>query len=841
MRTHDKSTYEVGLPGAPANADSASVVKKFSWIRRNYGLIVALACSVFVFSVLHPSLILANTTTAGGDTGAHYIIPYFAWKDAFSHFQLAGWSRIWYRGFPLLTFYFPLPALLVDLTAFLVPYDIAFKLMTLSGSFALPPLMYWLGRSAKLREPYPVLLSLTSLAYLFDRSYTIDGGNIASTLAGEYSFSISLAFGIAFLSLVFSGLNSSKKIAGAAVLYALTALSHLLPAFFVALVAIIYVASGRKLKEFYKLAVAGVIGTVICAVWLIPFAVNIYYTSSMGWTKVTTYVSSLAPGELRVWLLLATLGVVLSVVKRRRFGITFAIVGLASVLAFVFLPQGAVYNARALPFYVLSVYVLAASGVAEAAFSLPRLLYALRNSGTRFSDPQFLGELEEGYTLVPRHEGKQVGRAGGQLTHDGAPGSGSSAETEAEEVNSSRDGSQTSGDAISNSILFQFAVDKRRSNILAVSVFMLAILLGVVAPLENLPSWLSSHISESFVPSWASWNYSGYEAKPGWPEYQRLMATMRSVGSQYGCGSAMWEYNANENQFGTPMALMLLPFWTGGCVDSMEGLFFESSATTPYHFLNQSELSQSPSDAMAGLAYSGLNVPLGVKHLQMLGVKYYMAFSPAVKSAASNDPNLRLVRTVKAVAPGESTSVLGQTWNIYKVLGTSLVQPLTHLPVVWKGMKGGSSTWLRYAQSWYLHPSQWSVYRAQNGPQSWRRVSPGAAVSAGARLPSMHVSSISSTTDTISFNVSRVGVPVVIRESYFPNWTATGADGPFRVTPNLMVVVPTTKHVTVRYSQLGMDKFSEILSVMAVVATMVVAWRWDEIIWRRIRRGRDQV
>ena len=42
------------------------------------------------------------------------------------------------------------------------------------------------------------------------------------------------------------------------------------------------------------------------------------------------------------------------------------------------------------------------------------------------------------------------------------------------------------------------------------------------------------------------------------------------------------------------MALMLLPYWTDGCIGSMEGLYFESSATTPYHFLNQSELSEAP-------------------------------------------------------------------------------------------------------------------------------------------------------------------------------------------------------------------------------------------------------
>ena len=73
-----------------------------------------------------------------------------------------------------------------------------------------------------------------------------------------------------------------------------------------------------------------------------------------------------------------------------------------------------------------------------------------------------------------------------------------------------------------------------------------------------------------------------------------IVAAMDKVTEKYGCGRAMWEYNANLNRFGTPMALMLLPNYTNGCVDSMEGLLFESSTTTPYHFINQAELSVSP-------------------------------------------------------------------------------------------------------------------------------------------------------------------------------------------------------------------------------------------------------
>ena len=60
-----------------------------------------------------------------------------------------------------------------------------------------------------------------------------------------------------------------------------------------------------------------------------------------------------------------------------------------------------------------------------------------------------------------------------------------------------------------------------------------------------------------------------------------MVATMDEVGQQFGCGRALWEYQSERlGSYGTPMAPMLLPYWTDGCIGSMEGLYFEASATT---------------------------------------------------------------------------------------------------------------------------------------------------------------------------------------------------------------------------------------------------------------------
>ena len=40
---------------------------------------------------------------------------------------------------------------------------------------------------------------------------------------------------------------------------------------------------------------------------------------------------------------------------------------------------------------------------------------------------------------------------------------------------------------------------------------------------------------------------------------------------------------------------------------------------------------------------------------------------------------------------------------------------------------------------------------------------------------------------------------MLVKISYYPRWHATGATGPYRVSPNLMVVVPTAKDVSLVY------------------------------------------
>jgi hypothetical protein len=90
------------------------------------------------------------------------------------------------------------------------------------------------------------------------------------------------------------------------------------------------------------------------------------------------------------------------------------------------------------------------------------------------------------------------------------------------------------------------------------------------------------------------------------------------------------------------------------------------------------------------------------------------------------------------------------------------------------------------------------------------------------------------TTDhSVSFHVSRTGVPVMVKTSYFPNWTASGANGPWRATPNFMVVVPTSHEVRLDYSTTTAEYLGRVGTVAGVFGVAGLAlWPW----WRKRRK-----
>lgn len=881
-----------------------------------------------VLAALHPSDLLSNTTATGGDMGSHVWGPRFLIDHLLPHGRLSGWTPDWYSGFPAYQFYMVVPSLFVVLLHVGLPwylavpavvaagavalsgwwfpklyryrhalllvgvllaiasvplsYNRSFKLVTALGLLTLPAACWFLAKAAELPFPTPPLAAIGGLVFIFNQepnynnTGNIIGGNFQSTMAGEFCFSISLTFAVLYLGVAVKGLRTGRHRALAAVLFAFAGLCHLIPAFFVlALTGALFLLHPDR-SRFKWLATMVPVAGLLTAFWVVPFVLRADYVNDMGWERlpaVTGEVTSLRfyllPGTLAVLIALAVVGVVVSLLRRYAVGLALGLAWLAVVVAFSFLPQLRLWNARLLPFMYLSWALLAAIGAAEL---LRRPLAqavvagwlgvegALWTFGARplwTLDTPFIGLHVPGTDLdLP--------------TSLHLPMAVLLAVCAVEAVLLAL--------RLVDGVAWQPAALSPRAATCAVAV--LAVGGGLVyaaLPLDGLfpghvereavtdpvtnqaktrSSWLwFSTTAQNHAPGWSANNYHGLEEKPavpagcdaagsttactsgGWKEFRHLVQTMAGIGAtpKYGCGRAFWEYDdAREGGYGTPMALMMLPFFTNGCIGSQEGLYFESSTTVPYHFLMQAELSTRGSNPQRELVYPTFDIDTGVKHLQMLGVRYYLADTVSAVDQASRHPDLTEI-------------AVSGPWHVYLVADSDPVAPLTMEPVVAEGLGNDQWGWMPTSTAWFGRPDLFDVPLARSGPagwkrveldpvpEEWRRVTTFARQRLGkydtidrvpalprTRLPKITVSDIEMGTDTISFRVSEPGVPVLVKTSYFPNWQVSGAKGPYRVTPNLMVVIPTDRNVSMHYGRTPVDWLGIALTVLGLVALVLL-------------------
>ena len=769
---------------------------------------------VVTLSQLHPGMLLTNTTTTGGDTGAHIAMPKFL-ESLLVHGHLTGWDPGWYDGFPLYTFYFTIPDLFIAIGGWIIPYGVAFKLGTILGSVILPICAWACGRFFRLRAPLPAILAAATLPFLFDYTFTIYGGNLFSTLAGEYAYSFSLSLAVLFLGLFACAVREGRYRGWTALVLAVCILSHMVGG--------LYALGGAAILTLVEL---------LPARWGIGDSAlqRGVATTPRCRCRGPHFVVGLFDGRHRA--------VALRVVARPlRAGARVRVVhgvhergGLGPVLprsrCLGSRPGGDRRAHRRRDAESLRHHRDAAGHRLRGGHRRGPAGQPLQRPPAAAVVHLGLPDGRLGVRDLVRHCGDGVAAAAGPSLAGGRSG----ALGRARRFGRVRGPRRELPDRHHHGARHALRPTRRwgPAAVTGAILGLLAVMVAVVPPFILPASSLPVTVGPNQVTNWSSFNYEGYQGQASYPEFHSLMETMGSLGKRYGCGRAMWEYSASENRFGTPEALMLLPFETNGCIDSMEGLLFESSATTPYHFLNQAELSAGPSEPEVGLPYGPLDVTLGVQHLQLLGVKYFMAETPQVEQEAAADPDLQLVAESGPWTYNYSGADTTTTWQIYLVKDSPLVTPLANDPVVLSGVKPGPSSWLGTAAqegpslSWYADPSKWNVELAQSGPSDWPRTSVSDVQPTVKHVGTTKVSAVTQTDSSVSFHVSRVGTPVLVKVSYFPNWQATGPNGPWRVTPNLMVVVPTSHDVTLTYGDSAANHLGQLATLLGLVALVML-------------------
>ena len=452
----------------------------------------------------------------------------------------------------MLTFYFPFPFLLIAILDWFLPYEIAFKMVTVLGVFALPAAAYALGRLWRVRKPFPIMAAVFAMVFLLMESYSIYGGNILSTLAGEFGYMLSFALVFLFLGTMYRGMEKPHFnmlfVLNCLILMALV-LSHIVTTIvLVCIVPGLLLVNPRWRSLFYLAAVAAV-GFALSAFWSLPFAANLEWTAHMAWNQLDS-LSDLLPVQLLPAAALGLIGMAYAVARKERKLLPLAWMTLHHPgRSSGSLPDGRLWNARILPFFYISIHLWAAYGATWLIRPVHRDdARPLRHA--RASPP--------GASIVP----------------------------------------------------------------------LVAIVLGAVVI-----------VTSTTAAGWIQWNYSGYEGKANWTQYKQINDFLGTLAP----GRVMVEHGQKLDEFGTPRAFEIIPYWTGQ--PTMEGTLMEASFTAPFHFINQAELSKEASNAIIGVDYPGLDVPAGITHLQLMNIPYFLCFTPEVVEEVLADPRCELLAT----------------------------------------------------------------------------------------------------------------------------------------------------------------------------------------------------
>ena len=346
------------------------------WLPRPVGIAAtaALFASLAGFTLAHlsPEFLAADTTTVGGDTPAHNYMASQLARNIFERGRLVCWANGWWCGFPLFQFYFLPPYIAVALLSKIMPFNLAFKWISISGILALPPAAAMAARIMGASGPAPFLAGTAMLLLLFDSAHTMWGVNIFSTLAGMIANSVSFPIMLLALACAARDAWQNRFRAVTSVLLALLAISH----FFTTVVAAVTLAAaplmaprGMKIRAMLVLAAEGALAFLLAAWWVLPLAAGMEFTVPFGENWDISLQSPFLKTVLIAGPPLALAGLIEGAMLSDRFVLIHAWMFLSSALLFWqgWRISGVFVNIRLWPFMVYALLAIAAGLVGRIA------------------------------------------------------------------------------------------------------------------------------------------------------------------------------------------------------------------------------------------------------------------------------------------------------------------------------------------------------------------------------------------------------------------------------------------------------------------------------------------
>ena len=715
--------------------------------KNNTNLFIKVALGSLLLIFLRVELVFSDLLPTGGDMGAHIVPTKFFVSELFNNFKLSGWSQDWFAGYPLYYFYFPLPPIIVSLLNFVFPFSISFKTMVLLSQVLLVLSIEMLMR--KNTKQFSFYGYGVGMIYLLTESFTIFGGNLASSLAGQYSFTYSIAFAnFSIFYLIKSDYKNNTEIAS--LFIGLSVISHLIPfMIYLPIFAFNFLKSNVKI---YKKISAFLLFLFVAIRFSVSLFLNLEFTTNMSYTPYTQ-ISDLVKSDILPFVI----GAIIYIVSSNRKSSLKAISGFEIYLLFIstylffYGPESALWNGRIVPFFNLGIVFL--------FFNLLQL------------DIEKLTKKIQGrYSLIIVI-------------------------------------------LLINSYLMYLYYSNWGSTYTTSTMSIILIILIMTLISLNSDNYLIyttlvsvTFATISYLPHWVNWNFTGYESKNNWSDITSLYEGLDELEP----GRIMWEPNSDLNKYGTPMVLMTIPMFTDH--QSVEGLYFDSSTTTPFHFLTVSGLAERPSNPVGGLTYINGEFDKGIRLMQELGVDYFIAYTSSIKDKANMNKNFNFVFS-------------NEVFNVYS-LNTSKVEVvednlyLFDSPDFYDRLKnavlreGGEQSFFDAAYKSFKDETSYKIienYDISFSDQNDKNTQ-------------TLITDLNIKNNLITFKTNKPNMLHLIKVSYFPNWKITNGKGPFRISPSFMAVIPNEELVEIKFEKTNVEKALNLFSFLSLFGALLIIY-----------------
>lgn len=543
------------------------------------------------------------------------------------------------------------------------------------------------------------------------------GGNIDSTLAGEFAFGISLILYVIFTGKVYADVCTNKSPWGNSALEALIAMSSGYPVLQAAMGTTYFLVRGGKLRYLLQLHAAAF---GLAAFWLLPVLCRIPWNSALALSWHFTSWTELAPPIL--WP------------------------SLAGVVMIPFLGMGSLFR-RKTGFAEIfkestegpTLYLFWQFAVALLAFSLA----------------SFAGLVDIRFLPFAQIMAALLGAVGWGRLLAGLP----------------------------------------RPNL-----WLAAFSAGIIA---------LALTRAAAVDTWIQWNYSGMESKPLWNSYRLVN---KYLSGDQNSPRVVYELNELTNAAGTVRAFELLPYYSGR--STLEGLYPQSSLSSPFVFYIQSELTQAPSTPFSRYYYSRPDPGRAAAHLRLFNVSQVITVSGDIANALDYSPDYEFSATFPP-------------FKIYRLRqrADSYVEPLRFRP-----LRIPPKEWKKVQFDWFRKSSLRVplIVASKDSPGNfWKDLQPYDGNPE--HIPEVPFIERPADVETrasahlddgkITIDTSEPGHPLWIKVSYHPDWRVSeGAGELYPASPAFMVLVPQTPRVVLTFDTgAGVYLWGKILSIFTLV------------------------